>query len=189
MGADVVALSAGQWGGPPVGALVFRDPSVLERLPSVSVDPMARGPERLELGPHETDELVEAVRGLSAADAERLIRQAALKDGAITAEDVSFVRESRAKLLGGDGVLELVDPADTDLSAVGGMGHLKRWLGVRGRALEPAATRFGLDPPRGMLLTGIPGCGKSMVAKAVARTWGLPLALLDPARLYGPYVG
>jgi cysteine desulfurase len=52
MGADVVALSAGQWGGPPVGALVFRDPSVLERLPSVSVDPMARGPERLELGPH-----------------------------------------------------------------------------------------------------------------------------------------
>jgi len=52
MGADVVAISAGQWGGPPVGALVFRDPSMLERLPSVSVDPTARGPERLELGPH-----------------------------------------------------------------------------------------------------------------------------------------
>src|SRR5439155_21240813 len=94
-----------------------------------------------------------------------------------------------ADLVGGDGMVELVDPSDVDLAHVGGMAHLKRWLAVRGRALEPAAARFGLEPPRGVLLTGIPGCGKSLMAQALARTWGLPLALLDPARLYGPYVG
>jgi SpoVK/Ycf46/Vps4 family AAA+-type ATPase len=60
---------------------------------------------------------------------------------------------------------------------------------LRGRALEPEATRFGLEPPRGVLLTGVPGCGKSLVAKSLARSWGLPLVLLDPARLFGPYVG
>jgi ATP-dependent 26S proteasome regulatory subunit len=135
------------------------------------------------------EELVEAVRGLSGKDAERLLRQAAVKDGAVTADDLSYVRQSRARLVGGDGVLELVDPKDVDLSQVGGMDQLKRWLAVRGRAMGPAAGRFGIDPPRGMLLTGVPGCGKSMVAKGLARTWELPLVLLDPARLYGPYVG
>jgi SpoVK/Ycf46/Vps4 family AAA+-type ATPase len=60
---------------------------------------------------------------------------------------------------------------------------------VRGRAFEPQAKAFGVDPPRGVLLTGIPGCGKSFIAKTLARTWNLPLVLLDPARLYGSYVG
>ncbi|MGH2723484.1 MAG: AAA family ATPase [Actinomycetota bacterium] len=69
------------------------------------------------------------------------------------------------------------------------MPRLKDWLEVRGRAMEPQAARFGLDAPRGILLTGVPGCGKSLVAKTLARTWGLPLLLLDPGRLFGPYVG
>jgi SpoVK/Ycf46/Vps4 family AAA+-type ATPase len=69
------------------------------------------------------------------------------------------------------------------------MGNLKDWLRVHGRAFEPAARDFGLEPPRGVLLTGVPGCGKSLVAKTLASTWNLPLVLLDPARLYGAYVG
>lgn len=74
-------------------------------------------------------------------------------------------------------------------SAVGGLARLKEWLRLRGRALEPAAAEFGLDLPRGVLSTGVPGCGKSLVVEAVAGEWGLPLVLLDPARPYGPYVG
>jgi SpoVK/Ycf46/Vps4 family AAA+-type ATPase len=60
---------------------------------------------------------------------------------------------------------------------------------VRSRAFDAKARDFGLDPPRGVLLTGVPGCGKSLVAKTLAMTWRMPLMLLDPARLYGQYVG
>ena len=132
--------------------------------------------------------LVEAVRGVSATEAERLIQEAALEDGRLDADDIVRIREGKAKLLEGGGVLELVDTAGS-LDLVGGMTNLKEWLALRGKALQPAAAAFGLDPPRGVLLTGVPGCGKSLVAKTLAGTWGYPLVLLDPARLYGPYVG
>jgi SpoVK/Ycf46/Vps4 family AAA+-type ATPase len=107
----------------------------------------------------------------------------------VTGDDVAYIREERAERLAAGGVLEVMDTAGTGLDAVGGMGALKDWLAVRGRAMEPEAVRFGLEPPRGVLLTGVPGCGKSLLARALASAWSLPLVLLDPSRLYGPYVG
>jgi AAA+ superfamily predicted ATPase len=133
--------------------------------------------------------LVDALRGLSVAEAERLIRQATLEDGALGPDEVASVRTAKAALLGAGGTVELVVGVDGTLDSVGGMGRLKEWLRLRARAMEPNAREFGLEPPRGILLTGIPGCGKSLVAKTLARTWGLPLLLLDPGTLYGPYVG
>ena len=132
--------------------------------------------------------LADAVTGLSASEAGRLIQQAALKDGRLDAADVPWIRKARADLVDPGRILELMEAAGT-LDAVGGIAHLKEWLRLRARALEPEAARFGLEPPRGILLTGIPGCGKSLVAKTVAGSWGLPLVLLDPARLYAKYVG
>ncbi|HEY7399336.1 MAG TPA: AAA family ATPase [Actinomycetota bacterium] len=135
------------------------------------------------------DGLVEAVRGLTLPEAERLILRAALADGKLDTDDVAAVREAKAELLETDGVLELIPGDAGSLDSVGGMDNLKAWLATRGRGFEPAAKRFGLDPPRGVLLTGVPGCGKSLVAKTLARTWGLPLVLLDPGSIYGSYVG
>ncbi|HEX9124491.1 MAG TPA: AAA family ATPase [Actinomycetota bacterium] len=135
------------------------------------------------------DELVEAVRGLTLPEAERLLLQAAFRDGRLDDGDVAYVRGAKAELLEANGVLELVPTEAGDLGDVGGMDQLKDWLRIRGRAFEPAARDFGLDPPKGILLTGVPGCGKSLVAKALARSWNLPLVLLDPGRLYGSYVG
>jgi len=135
-------------------------------------------------------QLVDALRGLSVMEAERLIQQAAMNDGRVDSTDVAFVRARKANMIGADGLLELIEADNGTLDAVGGLSHLKQWLALRGRALDVAAARaFGIEPPRGALVTGVPGCGKSLVAKTLARTWGLPLLLLDPSRLYGPYVG
>jgi AAA+ superfamily predicted ATPase len=132
--------------------------------------------------------MARAVTGLTSSEAERLIQQAALKDGRLDHSDVAWIRQARAELMDPSSVLEMVDTVGS-LDAVGGMANLKEWLLLRAHGLEPDATRFGLEIPRGILLTGVPGCGKSLVAKTVAGSWGLPLVLLDPARLYTKYVG
>lgn len=135
------------------------------------------------------DAFVDALRGLSLGEAERLIQKAAFHDGKIDAADVPFLRGEKASLLEASGSLELIEADHGSFGDVGGLDALKAWLAMRGRAFEPAAKQFGLTPPRGVLITGVPGCGKSLLAKTLARTWGMPLVLLDASRLYGPYVG
>jgi len=143
----------------------------------------------IDLSEPEFGQLVDACKGLSMAEAGQLIQEAALNDDRIDSADLEFVRRAKADLLGTGGVLELVETTAGALDQVGGLKRLKEWLALRGEAFEPEAKEFGLEAPKGVLLTGVPGCGKSLCAKTLARTWGLPLLLLDPARLYGPYVG
>ncbi|MCA1727094.1 MAG: AAA family ATPase [Actinobacteria bacterium] len=133
--------------------------------------------------------LVEALRGLSLSEAEGLLEQSAARDGRVDAADIRFVRASKAERMGGGGVLELVEADLGTLDDVGGLDALKSWLRLREKALEPGAEAFGLEPPRGILITGVPGCGKSLIAKTLARTWDQPLVLLDPGRIYAKYVG
>jgi len=132
--------------------------------------------------------LVDAVMGLTGAEAERAILQEVLADGRLTAEDTAAIRRLRAELLSRESPLDLSDPVVT-LADVGGLNHLKDWLTVRHRGLESAAREYGLPAPRGVLLVGVPGCGKSMIAKGIAGSWGLPLAALDTGRLHGSLVG
>ncbi len=134
-------------------------------------------------------ELVDAVRGITLPEAQRLILRAAIADGRLDESDVEAIRNAKAELLATDGVLELVPADPAGLDAVGGLDGLKEWLRVRGKGFDPSAGHFGLEPPRGVLLLGVPGCGKSLVAKTVARTWHMPLVLLDPGAIYGSYVG
>ena len=129
-----------------------------------------------------------AVAGLALPQAERAILRAGAEDGRLAPDDLPRIRAAKAELLAEASPLDLVD-ADVDLSAVGGLERLKAWLAERRRGFEPAAAAFGLAPPRGVLLTGVPGCGKSLAAKAVARSWGLPLVLLDVGRIYGSFLG
>lgn len=140
-------------------------------------------------GPEVETGLVEALRGLTLADAQGLLQRTILQNGGLSPTDLPRVRAAKMELLDSDGVLELV-PATGTLDRVAGLEGLKRWLGVRGRAVASERARtMGLDPPRGILLTGVPGCGKSLVAKTLAATWGRPLLLLDPARIFRKYVG
>ncbi len=144
---------------------------------------------RVDLTPEAVDGLVEAVSGLTLSEANRLLHQAASDDGIVNSSDLKKIRVAKAAMFTADGVLELIDTPPGRFEDVGGMASLKQWLEVRGRAREAGAAVTGIDQPRGILLTGVPGCGKSLIAKTVASSWGLPLVLLDPSRLYGKYIG
>jgi len=166
-------------------------PPDLDELKSLVRTAMGQLQERgLAVGLDETEvtSLAGELRGLSAAEAERAIQREAVRGGRLDSSTLPAILQAKAELLESGGPLELVAPQGT-LDQVGGMDHLKEWLTLRRSGMDPAAAEAGLDPPRGVLLTGVPGCGKSLVAKALAGSWNLPLVLFDPGRLYGPYVG
>ncbi len=143
---------------------------------------------KIEMTPDELEQLVGALGGLTLDEAERAIIQVVLEDRALTAEDIRRVLELKQKTLLRTTSLEYL-AADVDLEQVAGLANLKRWLERRRGAFGHRAREFGLDPPRGILLLGVQGCGKSLVAKAVAGGWRLPLLRLDPGALYDKFVG
>lgn len=129
--------------------------------------------------------LVNHLGGLTRTDARRLIRNAIRDDGAITQSDVSGVSAARYALLGGDGLLSFeFDTAKLD--DIGGLRRLKTWLGERHIAFKRSAAP---DRPRGLMLLGVQGGGKSLAAKAVAGVWNIPLLRLDFGVLYNKYFG
>lgn len=126
--------------------------------------------------------------GLSASEARRLIRAAIHDDGIVDESDLPAIIDAKYKLLGQDGVLSFENNT-TRLADVAGLDNLKRWLQARQEVFLSDAPPTGLDPPKGLLLLGVQGGGKSLAAKAVAGAWGLPLLRLDFAALYNKYYG
>jgi hypothetical protein len=129
------------------------------------------------------DECVRAAQGLTGSEAVRVLRKAWLAAGN-GAGAVAHVLREKQKALRRVPALSFHD-SGSDLTEVGGLGELKRWLGERRRAFGEEARSFGLPVPRGLLLLGVQGCGKSLSAKAVAREWRFPLLRLDLAAAFG----
>ncbi len=138
----------------------------------------------------ELQKLAWGLGGLTRLEAEKLLTKAMLTDGRLDAEDLAGVAAAKGAALGANGLLSLLD-AETGLAEVAGLEGLKSWLATRRRAVaEPEqAAAFGLAFPKGVLLVGVQGCGKSLCAKAVAHEWGLPLLRLEPGVLFDKYVG
>ncbi|MCB9412100.1 MAG: AAA family ATPase [Actinobacteria bacterium] len=149
---------------------------------------LARSGMSIRLSPTARAALLDSLRGLTLLEAERLIVEHTVLDGVLGDDDLAGIRSAKAQLLSSDSPLDLI-AADVNLNHVGGLETLKTWLAERGRAFEPAARRFGLPLPRGVLLTGVPGTGKSLVAKAIANSWGMALVALDTGRLHGSFIG
>jgi len=144
----------------------------------------------ISLSPEEAEELYATVRGLSLGEVRRILAKGIVKDGRLDHDDIAEVREAKRKILERTDVLSSVETAAT-LDGVAGLAHFKAWIQNRTRAFrEPAAARsFGLTPPRGVLLIGVQGCGKSLAAKAIAGEWRLPVVRFDPGALFSKYVG
>lgn len=130
------------------------------------------------------DALVRAAGGLTLEEAQRVFRKALIRGGGHHLADVDVVIDQKRQILRRGSVLEAY-PLDWSLRDVGGLDELKRWLGERERAFSNEAREFGLPEPRGLLLMGVQGCGKSLSAKAVAGLWRLPLLRLDLSELFG----
>ena len=131
--------------------------------------------------------LIQNLAGLTTADTERLARNAIRDDGAVTASDVPAVMKAKYQLLNRGGVLSF-EYETTQLTELAGFRNLKHWLKQRAWAFR-ADRPPGLEPPKGILLLGVQGCGKSLAAKAAAGAFGLPLLRLDFGSLYNKYHG
>jgi SpoVK/Ycf46/Vps4 family AAA+-type ATPase len=134
------------------------------------------------------DALVQHLVGLCEEDARRLIVQAIQNDGAVTMEDLPAVLRAKHDLLGASDLLQF-ELDTTKFSDIGGLKNLKRWLEQRKDAFTGDAQVAGLEPPKGILILGVQGGGKSLAAKAVAGVWGLPLLRLDIGALYDKFIG
>jgi SpoVK/Ycf46/Vps4 family AAA+-type ATPase len=130
------------------------------------------------------DACVRAALGLTAAEAVRVLRKACSESQGLTAETAHAVVAEKRQALRRTPALSF-HASDDALADVGGLGELKHWLGERRRAFGRKAREFGLPMPRGLLLLGVQGCGKSLCAKAVAREWQFPLLRLDLASVFG----
>ncbi|MEM1167248.1 MAG: AAA family ATPase [Planctomycetota bacterium] len=136
----------------------------------------------------ESDELIGSLRGLTRRQIERLLTGVISEDNRLDGGDIKRLLDEKRRLVADAGVLEHVDVL-ADLDQVAGLRTLKRWLEQRRAAFTPEAKQFGLDPPRGVLMLGVQGTGKSLTAKAVATAWRRPLVRLDPGRLYSKFIG
>ena len=133
-------------------------------------------------------QLAKNLAGLPEEDALRVLRQSVLTRGRADAGLLEDVLEAKRQALHTDGLLETIK-RDASFADVAGLQRLREWIGKRKSALTPEGQRFGLVPPKGVLITGVQGCGKSLAARAVAGEWGYELARLDAGALYDKYVG
>jgi SpoVK/Ycf46/Vps4 family AAA+-type ATPase len=134
------------------------------------------------------DELVRSCQGLSLERIRRVLTRAIASHGEIQPEDVELVLEEKRQSIRQTQILDFY-PTTEKISDIGGLDNLKDWLLRRGGAFTERARQYGLPHPRGLLLVGIQGTGKSLTAKAIAHHWHLPLLRLDVGRLFGGLVG
>jgi hypothetical protein len=133
-------------------------------------------------------QLIRALSGMTLAQARQAVAYAALEDGRLGEEDLPRILAMKAKMINESGLLEFF-PAEGNSPELGGFGELKAWLDDAEMGFSEQAEAFNLSPPKGVLIVGVQGCGKSLAARVIARRWGLPLLKLDAGRIYASYVG
>jgi len=148
----------------------------------------AKRPVDVTLAPDELSRLVRAMSGLTLNQARQALAFAVLEDGRLGPADIPRIVDRKARLIHDGGLLEYF-PVQDNRFEIGGFGRLKAWLDRARVGFGPEARALNLTPPKGILIVGVQGCGKSLAAKFIARVWEMPLLKLDAGRLYDKYVG
>jgi ATP-dependent 26S proteasome regulatory subunit len=175
---DVTVIDFGLPGQAEFNKLLDRIIEDVKDNPKVTIDLDADARERL----------LRAARGLTLKEAENVFAKTLVTDGKLSADDVDIVFSEKQQVIKKSGLLEYY-AAQEKFSDVAGLGNLKEWLKKRSIAFTDRAKKFGLPAPRGVLLLGVQGCGKSLCAKAVSGLWGLPLLRFDVGRMFSSLVG
>jgi SpoVK/Ycf46/Vps4 family AAA+-type ATPase len=128
------------------------------------------------------------LRGLTRMEISQVLADAILGEGKITSADISRAMKAKRQRLRQTGVLDYIPPPEV-APEVGGMDNLRTWLARRADAWTPEARQFGLEAPKGILMLGVQGCGKSLMARYVAAFWKMPLVRMDVGALYDKYIG
>lgn len=136
------------------------------------------------------EELSFGFKGLSEFEIVNILALAMSGDNEIDRKDTRLIREQKKQLIRKSGILEMITVKE-DFRSIGGLEHLKTWLKRKAKIFKDVkgAQTFGVDTPKGVLIAGMPGCGKSLTAKATAHLLGIPLLRLDMGRIMGKYVG
>ncbi len=142
----------------------------------------------IELDAAGRERLLQAALGLTLGEAENVFAKIIVKDQRLTGDDVGEVFAQKQQIIRKSGLLDYY-AATESFDHVGGLAVLKDWLNKRSVAFSTEARDFGLPSPKGMLLLGVQGCGKSLCAKAVSSRWQLPLLRFDMGRMFGSLVG
>lgn len=142
----------------------------------------------IDLDDHGRSRLIQAALGLTLSEAENVFAKIIVQDQRLTAEDVNEVFAEKQQIVRKSGLLDYYASEET-FADIGGLPLLKEWLQKRVLAFTDEARAFGLPAPKGILMLGVQGCGKSLCAKAVSSLWQLPLLRFDMGRMFGSLVG
>ncbi|MHC4565134.1 MAG: AAA family ATPase [Planctomycetota bacterium] len=134
------------------------------------------------------EQIVHALLGLTLAEAENVLAKALVQHRSLAKKSLEVIHSEKKQIIRKSGLLEYYD-AEEDMNSIGGLDALKDWLRKRSVAFTDQARAFGLPAPKGVLLLGVQGCGKSLMAKTISNTWQLPLLRFDVGRVFGSLVG
>lgn len=148
----------------------------------------ATGRINIDLNEDEKEKLAKAALGLTFQEAENSFARAMAQDGSLDARDIELILDEKCQVIKKTGILEFIK-SDLKIEDVGGLQNLKRWLMKRNKSWLDSAQKYGLPAPKGVLITGVPGCGKSLIAKSISAMWQLPLLRLDMGRIFSGIVG
>jgi ATP-dependent 26S proteasome regulatory subunit len=143
---------------------------------------------RIDLPPDDRERLLHAARGLTLKEAENVFAKTLVLAGKLDADDVSVVFSEKQQIIKKSGLLEYYESRE-NFNNVAGLENLREWLIKRRIAFTDRAAKFGLPAPRGVMLLGVQGCGKSLCAKAAASLWNVPLLRFDLGRMFSSLVG
>lgn len=142
----------------------------------------------ISLNNKEKEALAKAALGLTVQEAENAFARAMVEDGSLDINDLDMILNEKCQVIKKAGILEFVK-ADLNINDVGGLENLKRWIVKRNKSWSDEAKKYNLPAPKGVLITGVPGCGKSLTAKAISAMWKLPLLRLDMGKIFSGIVG